>query len=245
MAREPIDYVETEKFPRDVRAVVNDLADFANVPWIVLPSEANSITGARFEFSDERNVLFLPRGAFATTFPPFAFQVLFRNNGTAESPSWQRGIYKESPVQQTVDPDDLVYASGLLSDDVPVPSTTGWATTGNNDFIWQEIVFDNTNPDNPFSIVDNNIKSSAAGGGTNHWPVEYINTGTSDAPVYEQTKLRIPIAKIQLDSSTKNKPVVKIQYANTVMRLIAVQTVTAKNSGGSSPVDISGMMYTK
>lgn len=244
MAITPLEYVEANKFPRDVRDTLNDLVERDGRIWEVRPAEANSIQGARFEISDDRVVLILPRSVVTgTNFYPF--YIFFKNVGSATAPQFQRGVYKESPVQPTVDPETLVYADGLLSDDIPKPGTSGWVNTADKDFIWQEISFDYTNTDDPFTILDDTIKSVTGGAGGNHWPVEYINTGSSDEPVYAQTKLRIPIALIEIDTNSKNKPVVKVQYADTVMRLIAVGTVTAKDSDGSNPVDISGMMYTK
>lgn len=65
------------------------------------------------------------------------FQVILKNVGTAESPSWKGGVVYESSLYQSLKPNDKKAITGLLSED----KTTGWFDVIGNDCIWLGIVF--------------------------------------------------------------------------------------------------------
>lgn len=83
MSLTPLDYVASDLFPRDVRDTVNDLVERDTRPWEVKAAEDNSITSARFEFSDDRVVLILPRGAFGLGATACPFKITATTTGAS------------------------------------------------------------------------------------------------------------------------------------------------------------------
>lgn len=178
----------------------------------------------------------------------YPFYVFFRNTSTNPSePNWQRLIYKESPVQQSQDHNDLIYLDGLADNDNPSMASTGlWKDTDDGDFIWGKLTFDPAmNPTAPFTITASTINSTSAGqmfptGGE----AEYLDIGDPSAMppthIYAQTALRFPIALISIPDG--KPPFVKVPWTRNVVRL-GQNPVTAVLMDGTMPRDIEGLTY--
>ncbi len=176
------------------------------------------------------------------------FTVFFRSKVTPPLlPQHQRIIYKESPVQQSEDHTDVIYAEGIADNDDPLKASNNlWKNTAEGDLIWGEIEFDpKANPDAPFTVKTHKIKSTSAGDTFNPGgEAEYVDIGDPAAMppthIYAQSILRYPIALISIP--TGKSPFCKIIYARNTIRLVS-SLFTAILADGSTPRDINGVFY--
>lgn len=185
-----------------------------------------------------QQTIFTPPGG-GTDAPLHPFSLAFRKHSGA----WQVSVWIYSPVQQSEDHTDLVYADNVGDDINPQKSSDGkWLAIADGDELWGKITFDPSNDDAPFTITAHTLQTttSAGAGFPSGGEAEYTNVGTEEDPRLQQSKLRYPIAKFGIPDG--GRPIATITYACSVIRLVD-DNFTATLSDGTTPTDIFGKFY--
>lgn len=231
--KSPIEYVEANKFPRDLRDTVNDLVEAYNrtEEIQVAPDLA---TAGKIEESDLKKVYIVPLnaggagGAGGTPYFPY-----IRNIGG----TYKVGIYiySTSYLNTNSKTANQTTPKGLLTKLNPANDDTGWLTTSTTDQAYIEYKFDTANWPN---LVMNgcNIKTVASGGTflTGN-ELEYLDLSGTGAGPFVQSYARVPI--VNMGSDPNGNPFAQwILLNRNPVLLNFIQT--ANDSTGANPRNI-------
>lgn len=232
-----IDFVEQEKFPRDVRAVVNDLVELANRVWEVHQASGFE-TVPRFELTDDKVVLIVPPLGRGNADNGGDFGVTIRRTAGG---TFVRGVNHKSFIYGSLDHTDVLDIDGLLTKDNPQPDDAGWVVTNTTDVVWIEADVDTSSF--PFDVSNVHIASLANG---DSFPDlgEVGNDGgaTPGMPPFSQARIRLAIAIMGDDGS--GNPVVKKRVVRSSLRVVQGQyNDSVDDDGNNENVIFSCYLY--
>lgn len=172
-----------------------------------------------------------PGGNATAAMPTVPFTPLLNNFGSG----YVVGIYANSLLIQSADPNDTFTVSGILSTAFNPPSSDHWFNTSTTDFGFVEIAFDTSN----FPTINSATFKNTATGGTFGRPLEYVDT--TGMGNYVQSFARIPI--YTMGSDPNGNPYVRLWWMAGNISLVDSWEQMLDNTG-ANPRTIFGKWRT-